>query len=278
LFEQTLRPLRKPSAFSKGEFINIVVYLNDGTILTSKLMTTVDKVNGIPFAYPSSVELEVLKGGSAYEFETNFISDQSPVIRNKEMVTVDFEYTIAFSKSRGSSEEGGETGTDYTVATSVDVNAEHSDTKGTEQAKSTSESRTESSSENDGVTGTIGISFFDLLSIGVSTDHDLTTGKSAEWTVANSLTEMNTSTNTTGVTTGNSISEGKSNNQIWKTIKEDGNDESYLNIKGVLTTSDIGEETMILSIDGIEFSSPNMKGLTIEKFEAKKDKTIRWKK
>lgn len=276
VFKQALRPLPKPDALSKGEFVNLVVYLNDGTVLTSKLMTTINKAEKVPYAYPSSVQLDVAKGKSAYDFEAKPIFDQSPVVRNQEMVTVDFEYTLAFSRSRGSSSGGGETSVEYTNTNSVDISREKSTTKGKEKTKSTGYNETISGSTTTGVTGEVegGIG---ILSGKVSTSREVTIGGSAEWTSEESTTEINTTTTTTGVTTGVSNSVASMNKETWGNTVEHGNDESYLTVKGVLTCSDIDQETMVLSIEEVTFTSPNMKGLAINRISPQTGKTVRWK-
>lgn len=278
VFQQALRPLPKPDALSKGEFINLVMYLNDGTVLTSRLMTTIDKTDKVPYAYPSSVQLDVSKGKSAYDFEAKPVFDQSPVVRNQEMVTIDFEYTLAFSKSRGSSSGGGEVSVEYTDTNNVEVNRETSTTTGKEETESKGENTTEHWSSTDGLTGTGEGSFFGLFGGSVSLSTEVTEGESTEWTSETSTTDINTTTNTTGVTTGNSKSVANMNKTTWDNTVEHGNDESYLTVKGVLTCADINQETMVLSIENLQFMSPNMKGLAINKVDAQTGKTVRWKK
>ena len=277
VFQQALRPLPKPDALSKGEFINLVFYLNDGTVLTSRLMTTIDKAEKVPYAFPSSVQLDVSKGKSAYDFEAKPVFDQSPVVRNQEMVTVDFEYTLAFSRNRGSSSGGGEFSVEETDTNNIEVNIENSTTTGKEETKSKGTNTTKSWSSTNVYTGTAEGSFFGLFSGSISASYEKMKGGSTEWTSEESTTDINTTTTTTGMTTGSSKSVAIMNKETWDNTIEHGNDEGYLTIKAVLTCADINQETMVLSIEQVKFRSPNMKGLAIKKIDAQTGKTVRWK-
>jgi hypothetical protein len=277
MFKLALRPLPKPDALAKGEFIRLVVNLNDGTILTSNLMTTIAKEGKKPYAYPTAVQLDVSQGKSPYKFEAKPIFTQSPVIANEE-VKIDFEYTIAFARDRGSSEIGGGSSVEYSETVSVERTTETSNTTGTEETTSNGSNQTISGSTTHGFQWEAEGSFFGLFSGSAGTSHEVTVGGEQEWTYEHSMTDVNTTTNTTGTTVGNSTSTGVSNSDSWNRTMEHGQDEGYITVKGILTSSNIEGDKMTLSIHKVTFSSPDMKGLGITQINAEAGKEVRWKK
>jgi len=59
---------------------------------------------------------------------------------------------------------------------------------------------------------------------------------------------------------------------------EHGQDEGYITVKGILTSSNIEGDKIVLSINEVTFSSPDMKGLGIKSINAESGKEVRWKK
>ncbi|MFK7796849.1 MAG: hypothetical protein AB8E82_05305, partial [Aureispira sp.] len=277
MFKQALKPLPKPDTLAKGDAVSLVLQLNDGTTLTSKLMTTIAKNKTKPYAYPTTVQLDVSQGKSPYKFEAKPIFTQSPVVK-KEEIKVDFEYTITFAKDRGSSEIGGGRSIDHSQTVSVDRTTETSTTTGTEETTSDGSNQTISGSTTHGFQWEAEGSFFGLFSGSAGTSHEVTVGGEQEWTYEHSITDVNTTTNTTGRTVGNSRSTGVSNSDSWNTTMEHGQDEGYITVKGILTSSNIEGDKIVLSINEVTFSSPDMKGLGIKSINAESGKEVRWKK
>lgn len=284
LFKRALRPLPKPAQLSKGEFVDLTIYLNDGTMLKSRLMTTIDRTEHkgakVPFAYPSKLQLDVTQGKSPYKFINKPVFDQSPVVRNKQLVTVDFEYTLTFSRNRGSAEVGGGSSSDHSTSHSMDVTVEEGQTTGTETTNSTGTNTNLNTSGTVGGSVTGEGSFFGLFGASVEAYGEVTVGGGVEWTSEHAVNDINTTTNNTSLSEGVSTTVGGSNSTSWNNTIEYGEDIGYITVKGVLTSDDINEETMTLTIDKntINITSPNLKGLSVNKVESTVGKSVRWKK
>ena len=254
MLQKALRPLPKPDALAKGEAVELVLKLSDGTMLVSKILTTIAKENKVPHAIPSSVELNVSKGSSAYDFEAKPLLNQSAVVRSDNQVTVDFEYTIAFSKDRGASQSGGSSDIERATVISVDKTTEHSHTEGKEKTK------TEGSSYGPE------FSLFETF------------GGHYDWTEETSKTTTKSKTQTQGTTVGMSEQVETMQGKNWSTTVNHGNDTGFISIKGYLTSAEIGTETMVLSIEGLEITSPDLKELGMQQPIPTTNKTVRWKK
>ncbi|MFK7797651.1 MAG: hypothetical protein AB8E82_09365, partial [Aureispira sp.] len=265
MLQQALRPLPKPDALAKGEAVELVLKLSDGTLLTGRILTVIDKENKVPCAIPSSVDLNVSKKENAYDFEVKPLLSQSPVVRSENQVTVDFEYIIAFSKDKGSSQSGGSSDIERATVISVDKSTEHSHTEGKEKTK------TEGSIKGieGSASGSLDIALFSV---------DLGVGGHYDWTEETAETTTTSDTQTEGRTVGVSQQVETMEGKNWSSSINHGNDTGYITVKGHLTSSDIGAETMVLSIEGIELKSPDLKGFGIQKPTATTNKTVRWKK
>jgi len=258
MLQQALRPLPKPDALAKGEAVELVLKLSDGTLLTSRILTVIDKENKVPCAIPSSVDLNVSKRENAYDFEVKPLLSQSPVVRSENQVTVDFEYIIAFSKDKRSSQSGGSSDVERATVISVDKSTERSHTEGKEKTK------TEGTVKG----GSLDVELFKVVEIGGHYD----------WTEETAETTTTSDTQTEGRTVGVSQQVETMEGKNWSSSINHGNDTGYITVKGHLTSSDIGAETMVLSIEGIELKSPDLKGFGIQKPTATTNKTVRWKK
>ncbi|MFK7797121.1 MAG: hypothetical protein AB8E82_06680 [Aureispira sp.] len=261
MLQKALRPLPKPDALAKGEAMELVLKLSDGTMLVSKILTTIAKENKVPHAIPSSVELNVSKGSSAYDFEAKPLLNQSAVVRSDNQVTVDFEYTIAFSKDRGTSQLGGSSDIERAKAISVEESTEHSRTEGKEKTK------TEGSSYGLEGSGSFDIGLFSLE-----------LGGHRDWTEETSETTIKSKTQTNGTTVGVSEQVETMEGKNWSATVNHGNDTGFIKIKCYLTSAEIGTETMVLSIEGLEITSPDLKEFGMLQPIPTTNKTVRWKK
>ncbi|MGH1336278.1 MAG: hypothetical protein ACRBFS_09125 [Aureispira sp.] len=277
MLQKALKPLPKPESLVKGDFVNVVIDLNDGTTLTCQLMTTIAKEKQKPYAYPSLLQLVVSQGKSPFGFVAKPVFAQSPLVA-KGQVNVDFEYTIVFSRDKGTSEKGGGKAVDITNGTSLNVNKDVAVTTGQEITNSTGSNQTVSGSTTHGVTGKAGGSFLGLVSVEGETNHEVTVGGSQEWTSEHAVTDVNTTTTNTGVNVGVNHSTTVSNGSTWNRTMQHGKDEGYLTIKGTLTASNVKDDKMTLSISKVVPLSPGMKGLAIKKISVDSGKEVRWKK
>ena len=231
----------------------------------------------MPYAIPSSVELNVSKGSSAYDFVDKPLLSQSPVVRSESMITVDFEYTIAFSKDRGASQSGGSSDIERATVISVDKFTEHSRTKGKETTETEGKIYGWEGSASAHAEGKVefGKWFFNAKG---TVDAALNVGGHYDWTEETSETTITSDTQTEGTIVGKSKQVETMEGKHWSTSISHGNDTGYFIIKGHLTSAKIEAETMELSIEGIELSSPDMKGLGVDKSIPTTKKTVRWKK
>ncbi len=272
MFKAALRPLPKLAALANGEAIALVLTLNDGTVLTSNIQTKVSREKQIPFALASGLELLVTKGKSAYNFKETALLSQSPIVISKQQVSVDFEYSIQFSKDRGSSEIGGGIGIDTGITTSVEDSETNStdltDTKGTVVGGN--------ASSTTGITGKTDFSLFGLFEAGAEVSEEITIGGHKDWTEETSTTTGKSNTTTVGTTTSMNVN----SNSNWNATVNHGQDSGHFTIKGSLVSSQIDTNggTMQLSIELLSIESPNMKGFAIKKSTPEQNKTVRWKK
>ncbi len=278
MFKNSLRPLPKPVDLSKGEAVNLVLHLNDGTVLTSRLWTTIERVGKIPYARPAQVELNVANGESPYQFTAKPVFDQSPVVRSEEMVTVDFEYTIVFDKDRGTSEAGGGSSIDANVAVSQGQYIEKGETQGVEHTRSEGKNTTKGSSNTHGVSAEGKVSFLGLFKAEVATNHEMTFERSTEWTSEKSETTSTSQSTTVGTSKEITTAIGNSKSETWNSAVHQGRAGSYFTIKATLTASEINSETMQLSVETIRITTPDSKGLVITLEKNDTNKTVRWKK
>jgi hypothetical protein len=262
---------------AKGEAVELQITLNDGTLLTSRILTTIDKEQRVPYAIPSKVELTTSKGDNAYNFEAKPLLSQSPVVRSDRQVTVDFEYVIEFSKDKGAVQLGGSRDLEIGQEVKVDNTVEQSQTTGSEKTESKGTVTGVNGSNTTTLSGEADLDLW-LFQAKGGASKAITTGEHKDWTeeTSHSTSSSNTKTESTTIGTNNyyEVMEGEN----WSATVGRGTDTGYFVVKGYLTASDITEETMILSIEGIEFKSPGLKGFAIDRFTATNNKTVRWKK
>jgi hypothetical protein len=258
IFMDARRPPVKAKALANGENLGGdigYIKFSDGTVLDNTIATKIVKVNGTPCVIPTGVTPNIVTNSKhGFEFEVTDFAPQSPILNGKEGVSTYFEYKIAFKRTRGS----------YTSGSG------HSE--GTGREDGTEESLTDIAIDHFGGSYTAGGSASATGGIVVA---EGTVEVHSEYSVNYEYEGGTEKSKGSSVV----ISSSDENSTSQSNTLDNGNQEGFFLVKGLLYTHKIDKKGGTVEVVLSKNANPNKRnGLVIYCPKGQLVKTLRWSK
>lgn len=265
IFLDSKRPkLSIKPLLAKGEALNLVIKLKDGSVLNSTIFTKIESLNERAYAMPTDISLTVANK-NGLEFQATDFYALSPIEHGKEGISCDFEFKILLSKAKGSVTRGSETGSSY----GIELGSESSET----------EVDIDVTNNTLGVEGSLQapkwipnvLKKFNPISYLV--DGEVSGHYAYDWGKEEGTEK------TKG--TFNSSNYNRSTSTTQEITEERGVDTSFLVVKGHLYSFNFTSEgTIEVDVNVLEgqITSPDAKGAIPAQLQMTRGKTLHWKK